>query len=104
MITVNDLRSIVNDANGSRKRRILYPSDLERFVDLVNAATADVHTIRVYSSDGFVANGYKYRADIVYLQATRNPETGEFNIGAGVVDAKRPRGHGALATINSRGV
>lgn len=102
MLTINDLQEKVQKANGTRKNRILRPSDIERFVELVNNATPEQHTIRVYSSDGFVPNSYKYRASISVLTATRDAETGEFVIGGGVVDAKRSRGVGALVTVNGR--
>lgn len=103
MLAVNDLQEKVQKANGTRKARILRPADVAQFVELVNNATPEQHTIRVYSSDGFVPNSYKYRADISYLQATRL-ESGEFQIGAGTVDAKRSHGNGSLVTINSRGI
>lgn len=104
MITINDLQEKVSKANSTSKARILRPADVAQFVELVNEKENDatVQTIRVYSSDGFVPNSYKYRADISYLQATRNAETGKFEVGAGTVDAKRSRGNGALVTINSR--
>lgn len=102
MLRATDLTDKVAKANGTRKTRILRQSDIESFVDLVNEATPEQHTIRVYSSDGFVPNSYKYRADISYLQATRNAETGEFHIGAGTTDAKRSNGSGSHITINGR--
>lgn len=102
MLTASDLESKVQKANGTRKSRILHPADVEQFVELVNTATPEQNIIRVYSSDGFVPHSYKYRCDISYLQATRNPETGEFQIGAGITDAKRSRGSGSLITINGR--
>lgn len=101
MLNVNDLQEMVAQANGRRKNRILSPHDVERFVSLVNNATLEQHTIRVYSSGGFVANSYKFRAEISYLQATRN-ETGEFEVGAGTTDAKRSFGAGSLVTINGK--
>lgn len=104
MITVSDLQEKVQKVNGSRKNRILRPDDIARFVELVNAATPDQHTIRVYSSDGFVPNSYGYRAEISYLQAVRNSETGEFDCDADVAGAKRSYGLGPLVTINNRGI
>lgn len=102
MITVEELQEKVAKANGTRKTRILSQKDVERFVELVNAADEKTHTIRVYSSDGFVPNSYKYRSYISYLQANRNPETGKFQIGASTTDAKRSHGNGSLETINGR--
>lgn len=102
MVTVEELKQKVDNANGSRKTRILHPGDVKNFVELINNATPEQKTIRVYSSDGFVPKSYKYRCAISYLQATRNPETGEFQIGASTTDAKRSHGSGALVTINGR--
>ena len=102
MLNATDLTDKVAKANGTRKTRILRQADVEQFINLVNEATPEQHTIRVYSSDGFVPNSYKYRASISYLQATRNAETGEFYIGAGTTDAKRSNGLGSLVTINGR--
>lgn len=102
MLNQTDLIEKVAKANSSRKTRILRQSDIQQFIELVNEATPETHTIRVYSSDGFVPNAYKYRADISYLQANRNPETGEFEIGASTCDAKRSHANGSLVTVNGR--
>ena len=103
MLTVSDLVESVANANGSRRTRVLDRSDVELFVELVNRANDNIHTIRVYSSAGFVANSYKYRADISYLQADRQ-EDGTFHCYASTCDAKRSHGNGALVTVNGRAV
>lgn len=103
MLNVNDLQEMVAQANGRRKNRILSPRDVERFVSLVNSATPEQHTIRVYSSGGFVANSYKFRAEISYLQATKN-EAGEFKVVAKTADAHKSYGAGSLVTINGKAV
>jgi len=104
MLNATDLTKTVSNANGTRKTRILSQSDVEQFVSLVNEKETDltVKTIRVYSSEGFVPNSYKYRSYISYLQAERDAETGKFNVFARTCDAKRSHGSGALVTINGR--
>lgn len=103
MLQASDLEKSVSKANGKRRTRVLNQGDVDRFVELVNenANNPQIRTIRVYSSQGFVPNSYKYRADISCLEATRQ-ENGEFKCGALTVNAKRPHGSGALVTINGR--
>lgn len=93
-------------ANGRRKDRIVTKNDILRFEEMVNQYldNREIKSIRVYSSHGFVANSYKWRAEISVLQATRNEETGELVISGFTVDAKRSYGSGALVTINGRAV
>jgi hypothetical protein len=99
-----NLDVIVKQINSHRRNRTLDVADTRRFAELfeANRDNSEVHTIRVYSHQGFVANAYKYRADICFLQAVRNQVNGSWHIGGGVVDAKRSHGNGSLATINSR--
>lgn len=103
MLQASDLQKSVSKANGRRRTRILSQGDVEKFVQLVNenADNPEVHTIRVYSDEGFVANSYKYRADISCLEANRQ-EDGTFHCGAFTVDARRSHGNGSLVTINQR--
>jgi hypothetical protein len=100
---LENLDEIIKSTNGTRKARTLDARDAERFTELFNQHkdNQEVHTIRVYSGQGFVANAYKYRADICALQATRQAN-GEWDIRGIVVDAKRSHGNGALATVNGR--
>lgn len=101
-----ELITKVQSANGKRKTRIIKTSDIEYFENLFNERKDDpaVKTIRVYPDDAFVPNSYKYRAEVTIIQATRNNETGEWLVGAGVVDAKRSHARGAKVTINGRAV
>lgn len=98
------LRDKVSKANGRRRTRIIDDAEIKDFIELFQALKDDddIHTIRVYSYSGFVSNSYKYRADITYLEASRNPETKEWSIYASTTDAKRSYGSGSLVTVNGR--
>ena len=97
------LQDEVKKVNGRRRTRILDSRDIEKFIELVSNASDDTHTIRLYSPDGFVANSYKYWAEISYLQADRQ-EDGTFNVYASTCDAKRSNAAGSLITINGRAI
>lgn len=102
-MNAQEITEIANKANGSRRNRTIGERDVARFVDLFtqHENNPDTHTIRVYSGQGFVANAYKYRAEIVALEATRDTEK-NWRVYGIVVDAKRSHGNGALATVNGR--
>lgn len=99
-----EIQKSIDNANGRRRTRLLDAADIGIFFETLNEVGDDpkVHTVRRYSGEGFVPNSYKYRADISYLEANRDAETGEWRIGANTADAKRSRGNGALTTINGR--
>jgi hypothetical protein len=103
---VTTISDAIKNANGTRRQRTV--GDREA-ADLQNMLTdfghdPQIHTIRVYSRQGFVANAYKYRADISVLEARRNKETNQFEFYGFHVDAKRPHGSGSLITINGRAI
>lgn len=102
-MNANEITTIANKTNGTRRNRIISERDIARFFDLFtqHENSPEVHTIRVYSGQGFVANAYKYRAEIVALEATRDAEK-NWRVYGLVVDAKRSHGGGALATVNGR--
>jgi len=97
------LVEMAKSVNGRARSRILGQKEAQTILDLVaeHNATPTIHTIRVYSRDGFVANSYNYRAETRYFEATRNPE-GHFVVRVGACDAHRAHGSGALVTINGR--
>ena len=98
--TIQKVMEIAKQVNGRRKNRILFLSDVEDLFDCI-AEHPDAGAIRSYSKHGFVANAYKWRAEIVYCQATRN-EDGSWSVGVYVTDAKRPYGNGSLLTVDGR--
>ena len=102
-MTHESLTALANSINGRARNRTLTKNDIQTFMDLVNEHRDNTatHTIRVYSAHGFVANAYKYRADIACLTATRNAD-GLLEIRGGWVDGHRSHGQGALITINNR--
>jgi len=94
---------IAKKINGKRRKRTLDEKDIARFIALFAEYehNPDIRSIRVYSGQGFVANAYKYRADICAIEATRDGE-GNWKVHGIVVDAKRSHSAGALTTINGR--
>ena len=100
----DDIQQAPRKANGSHRSRIISYREMENFQELVDTYADDenVHTIRVYSHDGFVSNSYKSRAEISVLEARRDKETKEFSVFGFTVDAKRSYGNGSLTTINGR--
>lgn len=100
MQTLNDLMEMAKSANGKARQRTIGKAEATEILKLVERADDSVHTIRVYSHDGFVPNSYKYRCEIRYFEATR--KDGELVIRTGYCDAKRSRGEGAIVTINGR--
>jgi hypothetical protein len=105
MVTVEELVEMAKGANGRRRQRIVGRSEARDFAELLadNEKNPDVHSIRVYSRDGFVANSYNYPVVISVFNAQRNATTGEWKVDCRTVDAKRARSQGALTTINGRG-
>jgi hypothetical protein len=86
--------------NGRARTRTIGKAEAQEIIELVANADESIHTIRVYSRDGFVPNSYKYRCDIRYFEAIRKSDG--FVIRASYGDAKRSHGQGALVTINGR--
>lgn len=101
-IEYDDAIASVARANGSRRTRTIKGQSIARFLTALAENFDTARTIRVYSSEGFVANSYKYRADITFIEAART-ENG-FNVYAGTGDAKRSHGAGSTMTINGRAI
>lgn len=99
---IEEIQTQIKKVEGKRRGRLLTQGDVVSFIELVANATPEQHSIRVYSSGGFVPNSYKYRVMISYLQAERDVDTGEFAWGVFETDAKRSKGRGALITVNGR--
>lgn len=83
------------------RKRIITQGDLALFLELCEREDLAGKSIRVYSSDGFVANSYKWRARIHYLHREVS-ESGEVSYHFGSTDAHRSRGAGALVTVNGK--
>jgi hypothetical protein len=103
-MNAQEIKELAAKINGRARNRTIGQREIETFAELVdeNKDNSEVTTIRVYSAQGFVANAYKWRAEIAALTAARNAETGQFEIGGGWFDAHRSHGQGALITINGR--
>lgn len=100
----NTIFELAKAKNGKRRNRIITMRECVELVELMSAHqnNADTHTIRVYPRDGFVANSYNYRADVTYIEATRDTETGEFIVHSATANAHRSHGSAATTTINGR--
>jgi hypothetical protein len=101
MKTLDELLEMAKVANGRAKNRTIGKAEAEILLGKIAAAGDDTHTIRVYSRQGFVANSYKWRAEIRYFQASKQVD-GQWIITATSGDAKRSYGYGALVTVNGR--
>jgi len=93
---LNQARAI----QGRRKSRTLEPRNIERALDEMTEHP-EFSRIRVYSSQGFVPNAYKYRVMLSYVEIMRQ-EDGTCKIYAAECDAKRPHSSGALVTVDGR--
>jgi hypothetical protein len=66
----------VKEANGNRRKRLLGESEVEKFIELVNANQDNSVQVRAEA----VANSYKYQADATFLQY--NYKTKNIQVGA----------------------
>jgi hypothetical protein len=80
-----------------RTRRGLRRSDIDLFVRLVREHPHK--PVRVYSSEGFVPNSYRFRCDIEWIMRDR---AGKIRVGWG--GASRSFGRGPRATVNNRSI
>lgn len=55
--------------------------------------------VRVYSSEGFVPNSYRYGCKIQYIEGTRDAETGVWTFRTGWGHAQRPYAKGSLLIV-----
>jgi hypothetical protein len=104
-VTFDELWEAVKKGNSRRKMRILSQEDVTEFLALLaeNKGNPEFTTLRVYPARSpFVAHNYGFRAEVVYVQATRHENT--FSITVGVADAHRDHGNGASRTINGRAI
>lgn len=99
------IEQAIQDANGKLKQRKVTADDGRLMESMIAQYQDDqkVHTIRIYSSQGFVPNSYKWACKIAVIEAHRQ-EDGTFRVGGGQVDAKRSHGQGSLITVNGRPV
>lgn len=86
-LTIADVVHHANTSQHKATARALYPRDAETFADLVRSGSKYV---RVYSSDGFVPNSYKWRCKIEYAQLCNGV------ISIGWTGAQRSHGAGSL--------
>lgn len=93
-MTLNDIRAAV--AAQKTRKRAVDVSDVDRAAELAKSAKKYV---RVYGSDGFVPNSYKWRAEIQYIQAVRMSESDPWEWSIGWTFAQRPNGKGSLIVI-----
>ena len=84
---------------GLSTRRAIDESNVREAMKLIRRAK---HSVRVYSDAGFVANSYRSRCEIQYVEATKNEETGKWLWRTGWSGAQRRNGYGPLVTIDGR--
>lgn len=91
------LISLAETANEGRKVRTVGRSEVRKLINAIDQ-NPKAKRIRQYSADGFVANSYFGKAEIVYVEANKN-EDGSFDCLVSVAGAKRPHGAGSLTVI-----
>jgi len=97
---INKMIKAAKEMKGKRRNRFIDESEINIMAKLDRKRSLNGKTIRVYSKDGFVANSYKYRADIDAIERTYIDNKKVFAVIQ--VGAKRSHGGGALVTVNSR--
>ena len=80
----------------SSTKRELWPADIDTFLKVCEA-TPTGKTVRVYSSDGFVPNSYKWRCEIEWIERGKDG-----HITTGWSGAQRSYGDGPHVTVNGR--
>ena len=93
--TVESILDAARRLEGRARKRCLSVGDAQAFLDLRSGNPGK--RVRVYSSQGFVANSYGYRADITFVACGPN--------GTVVVNrtgAARPHGRGSLQVVDNR--
>lgn len=98
---IHKLAEAAGQQAGRRKVRTLSQGDVSRFIELLRKHRQSANRIRVYSADGFVPNSYTYRADIDYIEGHKD-DAGVWHVHISSTGAQRPRGRGALATVDGR--
>ena len=92
-------------ANGTRRVRILDDYDIEIFIEMLgrHADNEGVRSITVYSRDGFVTHVHPGHPVISRLVAVRD-EHGEWTINGETASATRSYGRGPTRLVNDIGV
>ena len=102
-MTKSEIKKLTADAKqmkGSRRSRFIDENEIDTMAKLDRKRTLSGKTIRIYSNDGFVANSYKYPANIDAIERTYENNKKVFNIVQ--VGAKRAHGRGPSITVNNR--
>jgi hypothetical protein len=93
-----NIEDILNQVGPLKKFKSTYRAvgveEIERAAALIEGAQ---ERVRVYSTAGFVPNAYRYRCDIEYVEALRDPEGWKFRIGS--TSAKRSGGSAAREVV-----
>ena len=98
-----DKKNLIEKAielKGRRNLRFISDFEINEMATLDRKKKLAGKTIRIYSTDGFVANSYFGNAVIDYIERTYADEKKQFSIGQ--VSAKRSNGNGALTTVSGR--
>jgi hypothetical protein len=81
---------------GLSTRRACDREDVEECI----AATANAkRRVRVYSKQGFVPNSYRHECRIQYIEATRDPQSGDWKFSVGWTGAQRKQGAGTRVVV-----
>ncbi len=91
------------ELKGRRKKRFISELEIDKMRILDRKLSLKGKRIRIYSFDGFVANSYKYKADIDYIERQYDSD-GNKKIIIGQTSAKRPFGNAPLIAVNNKGI
>jgi hypothetical protein len=73
--------------------------DADDVAECIAATETAKRRVRVYSKAGFVPNSYRHECRIQYVEATRDPVTGEWKFSIGWTGAQRKQGAGTRVVV-----
>ena len=103
-MTKKEIQEMIKRAatlKGLRRNRYLTENEITTMATLDRKKSLIGKTIRIYSNDGFVANSYKYRADIDYIERYYD-DKGIKHFIVSQTRAQRAHGIAPKITVNNR--
>jgi hypothetical protein len=98
LVSKDSIMPAVKQEQARMRKRVLLESDVDRFIRYVNSG--QYNFVRVYSTEGFVANCYCGNARIARLTWSEK-ETGAYCV-VDLPSARRPNGRGETTHVKER--
>jgi hypothetical protein len=73
--------------------------DADDIHECIAATETAKRRVRVYSKQGFVPNSYRHECRIQYIEARRDPVTGNWQFAVGWTGAQRKQGAGTRVVV-----